>query len=60
MAQALLPVRVSLHLCWAHSQEWLCHLTFSAASKAPSIQKYLSPSQIAKNRGAQAGFQQAV
>jgi hypothetical protein len=37
VAQALLPVRVLLHLCWAHSQEWLCHLTFSAASSASLI-----------------------
>jgi hypothetical protein len=34
VAQALLPVRVLLHLCWANSQEWLCHQTFSAASQA--------------------------
>jgi hypothetical protein len=32
VAQALLPVRVLLCLYWAHSQKWLCHLTFSAAS----------------------------
>src|ERR1700730_3011924 len=31
VAQALLPVRVLLHLSSMHSQEWLCYSTFSAA-----------------------------
>ena len=30
VAQALLPVLIWLHLLVAHSQEWLCHQTFSA------------------------------
>ena len=36
MAQALLPVPIFLDLLAAHSQEWLCHQTFSAACKAPN------------------------
>src|SRR5260370_24105557 len=34
VAQAFLPVLVLLHLSSMHSQEWLCYLTFSAASLA--------------------------
>jgi hypothetical protein len=41
VAQALLPVRVLLHLCWAHSQECLCHLTFSAAFEAATHKEHL-------------------
>jgi hypothetical protein len=44
VAQALLPVRVLMHLCSAHSQECLCHRTFSAASKAEIIMRVECPS----------------